>query len=155
MTYYDPASGTYGALGHGITDVDTALLMPLYAGSITEATGKAVKRGERGSPGELKGDFSGSRDLGTVASNTEGGIFGQNSDSIHNAKSGFQSATLFVVKAGFLSISTIKSPARSPLSASPRKIKKVQKRRKKQSALTRNQKQRRQSRQHRNVHEPF
>lgn len=76
MTYYDPASGTYGALGHGITDVDTALLMPLYAGSITEATVKAVKRGERGSPGELKGDFSGSRDLGTVASNTEGGIFG-------------------------------------------------------------------------------
>ena len=50
--------------------------MPLYAGSITEATVKAVKRGERGSPGELKGDFSGSRDLGTVASNTEGGIFG-------------------------------------------------------------------------------
>ena len=41
-------SGTYGALGHGITDVDTALLMPLYAGSITEATVKAVKRGERG-----------------------------------------------------------------------------------------------------------
>ena len=76
MTYYDPVSGTYGALGHGITDVDTALLMPLYAGSITEATVKAVKRGERGSPGELKGDFSGSRDLGTVASNTEGGIFG-------------------------------------------------------------------------------
>ena len=76
MTYYDPASGTYGALGHGITDVDTALLMPLYAGSITEATVKAVKKGERGSPGELKGDFSGSRDLGTVASNTESGIFG-------------------------------------------------------------------------------
>lgn len=76
MTYYDPESGTYGALGHGITDVDTALLMPLSSGSITEATVKAVKKGERGSPGELKGDFSGSQDVGTVAANTDGGIFG-------------------------------------------------------------------------------
>ena len=28
LTYYDPATGQYGALGHGITDVDTAQLMP-------------------------------------------------------------------------------------------------------------------------------
>ncbi len=28
VTYYDPDSGAFGALGHGITDTDTALLMP-------------------------------------------------------------------------------------------------------------------------------
>ncbi|MFR3922658.1 MAG: SpoIVB peptidase S55 domain-containing protein [Dysosmobacter welbionis] len=28
MTYYDLESGAFGALGHGITDADTALLMP-------------------------------------------------------------------------------------------------------------------------------
>ncbi len=80
LTYYDPATGTYGALGHGITDVDTAKLMPLSSGSIMETTVKAVKKGEQGSPGELKGDFSVQRDVGTLCANTDGGIFGAMSD---------------------------------------------------------------------------
>ena len=67
LTYYDPATGSYGALGHGITDVDTAQLMPLASGSIMETTVKAVKKGARGDPGELKGDFSVQRDVGTVS----------------------------------------------------------------------------------------
>ena len=29
MTFYDPASGQFGALGHGINDTDTATLMPM------------------------------------------------------------------------------------------------------------------------------
>lgn len=80
MTYYDPESGSYGALGHGITDVDTQKLMSLGAGSIMETTVKAVKKGQRGDPGELKGDFSVQRDVGTVTVNSDGGIFGTVSD---------------------------------------------------------------------------
>ena len=76
MTYYDPASGTYGALGHGITDVDTQALMTLSGGAIMETSVKAVKRGEKGDPGELKGDFSQQRDVGTLTANTDGGVFG-------------------------------------------------------------------------------
>ena len=38
MTYYDPESGSFGALGHGITDVDTAQLMSLGSGSIMETS---------------------------------------------------------------------------------------------------------------------
>ena len=34
LTYYDPATGRFGALGHGITDVDTHALMPLSSGAI-------------------------------------------------------------------------------------------------------------------------
>ncbi len=48
LTYYDPATGSYGALGHGITDVDTAELMPLASGSIMETMVKAVKKGQQG-----------------------------------------------------------------------------------------------------------
>ena len=80
LTYYDPASGVYGALGHGITDVDTHQLMPLSSGSIMETTVKAVKKGTRGDPGELKGDFSVQRDVGTLSANTDGGIFGTVAD---------------------------------------------------------------------------
>ena len=81
MTYYDPESGSFGALGHGITDMDTAQLMSLGSGSIMETTVKAVKKGEKGDPGELKGDFSVQRDVGTVTVNSDGGIFGTVSDS--------------------------------------------------------------------------
>ena len=80
LTYYDPATGSYGALGHGITDVDTAKLMPLASGSIMETTVKAVKKGVKGDPGELKGDFSVQRDVGTVSINSDGGIFGTVAD---------------------------------------------------------------------------
>ena len=74
-------TGQYGALGHGITDVDTAQLMPLSSGSIMETTVKAVKKGVKGDPGELKGDFSVQRDVGTVTVNSDGGIFGTVADA--------------------------------------------------------------------------
>ena len=76
MTYYDPANGSFGALGHGITDTDTALLMPFSNGSILPAGVKAVRRGEVGKAGELRGDFDLQTDLGPLWANTENGIFG-------------------------------------------------------------------------------
>ena len=76
MTFYDPKSGVFGALGHGVTDVDTGRLLPLDRGSIMDASVKAVKKGERAAPGELKGDFDLTRDCGTLYANTESGIFG-------------------------------------------------------------------------------
>ena len=76
MTYYDPATGAFGALGHGITDVDTAQLMPFSSGSILPSTVKAVKKGASGAAGELWGDFDMTRDLGTLSANTASGVFG-------------------------------------------------------------------------------
>ncbi len=81
LTYYDPATGQYGALGHGITDMDTAQLMSLSSGSIMETTVKAVKKGLKGEPGELRGDFTVQRDVGTLTANTNGGIFGKVADA--------------------------------------------------------------------------
>lgn len=76
MTFYDPVSGAFGALGHGITDVDTALLMPFSSGSILPSSVKAVKRGAVGAAGELRGDFDLTRELGDLSANTDCGIFG-------------------------------------------------------------------------------
>ena len=76
VTFYDPQTGAFAALGHGITDVDTGNLMPLSRGSVMAASVKAVKRGERGAPGELRGDFDLTHDLGALYANTECGIFG-------------------------------------------------------------------------------
>lgn len=76
MTYYDPEIGAFGALGHGITDVDTAQLMPFSSGSILPSTVKAVKKGAVGQAGELRGDFDLTQDLGTLSANTAAGVFG-------------------------------------------------------------------------------
>lgn len=77
MTFYDPTSGVFGALGHGINDVDTSMLMPLESGSIMPASVSEVKKGTSGAPGELHGQFDLTRDLGTLYANTNLGIFGQ------------------------------------------------------------------------------
>ena len=80
LTYYDPATGTYGALGHGINDVDTAQLMTLHSGAVMPTAIRAVNRGEKGAPGELKGDFSVQRHVGSLTANTDRGIFGTAED---------------------------------------------------------------------------
>ena len=77
MTFYDPESGMFAALGHGINDVDTAMRMPLESGSIMEATVSEVKKGTAGEPGELHGVFDLTEDMGTLFVNTDQGIFGQ------------------------------------------------------------------------------
>ena len=80
VTFYDPATGSFGALGHGVTDTDTGLLMPLGDGSVMRASVKAVKRGSVGDPGELKGSFDLAHDLGDLYANTERGVFGAMED---------------------------------------------------------------------------
>lgn len=81
VTYYDPATGTFGALGHGITDVDTAQLMPFANGAILPSAVKAVKKGEAGQAGELKGSFDLSTELGELYANTGSGVFGTMKES--------------------------------------------------------------------------
>lgn len=76
VTYYDPENNTFGALGHGITEGDTAALMPFGSGSVLASTVKAVKKGTCGSAGELRGNFDLTCDLGQLYANTSCGIFG-------------------------------------------------------------------------------
>ena len=80
MTFCDPESGLFGALGHGINDVDTARLMPLQSGSILGSQVTDVQKGKKGTPGELHGAFQTDKDLGVLWANTASGVFGQVKD---------------------------------------------------------------------------
>lgn len=77
LTYID-ADGSYGALGHGISDSETGELFHLKEGKLYESEIVAVNRGEKGSPGELVGMIYFRKDnyLGTIDNNTDSGIFG-------------------------------------------------------------------------------
>jgi stage IV sporulation protein B len=82
MTFYDQSSRVFGALGHGITDIDTGTLMEVGKGEILRSNVISIKKGFRGSPGELRGSFLESRkQLGDVFENTTSGIYGIVNDS--------------------------------------------------------------------------
>ena len=76
VTFYDPETGFYGALGHPINDVDTGEMLPLGSGEVMEAEVQEVKKGRCGLPGELVGGFSFEDSCGSVLGNTACGIFG-------------------------------------------------------------------------------
>lgn len=76
VTFYDPDTGVFGALGHGVSDVDTLRLMPLSRGAILHSSVTGVEKGQVGTPGQLRGAFDLSQDLGQLYANTTSGIFG-------------------------------------------------------------------------------
>ena len=57
ITFYEPVSGCFAALGHGVCDADTGVLLPLQWGKVCGAAILGVDRGIPGTPGELKGAF--------------------------------------------------------------------------------------------------
>ena len=85
LSFYDPDSGHYAALGHAITDGDTGSILGVREGRVLKANIVAVQRGQRGVPGELKGSFlQNAAVLGDIAQNTQLGISGTMSSPIAN-----------------------------------------------------------------------
>ena len=78
MTYVT-SENQYGALGHGVNDIDTGELIQLENGEIYETQITGISKGKRGMPGEVTGtiSFQKSEYLGTVKQNSDDGIYGQ------------------------------------------------------------------------------
>lgn len=68
----------YAALGHGITDVDTGVLMEVGKGYLYRAKILTITKGEAGVPGELVGVINKAKSarLGYIENNTSDGISG-------------------------------------------------------------------------------
>lgn len=77
LTFYDPRSGRYGALGHVITDQDTGRPITIGDGRIVAANVCGIEQGKRGQPGEKIGSFVQDQTaLGNIERNTDFGIVG-------------------------------------------------------------------------------
>ena len=77
LSFYDPDTGRYAALGHAITDGDTGAVLTVSEGKILTADIVAVQKGQKGLPGELKGSFlREGQVLGDIRRNNVLGIYG-------------------------------------------------------------------------------
>lgn len=75
MTFLDPRNGTFGGLGHAISDTDTGADITLLSGEIVPVVITGCVSGTAGSPGELRGEFSAAA-AGTVLANDATGVYG-------------------------------------------------------------------------------
>lgn len=77
ITFQDPESGIYGALGHSISDADSGIQLPVSQGNICDAQILSINPGASGAPGELNGCADLGKVLGSIERNTDCGIFGE------------------------------------------------------------------------------
>lgn len=77
VTFCDPETGTFGALGHSVSDGEAGCRMPIREGSITDAEIVSVVPGASGTPGELNGCADMNTVKGSIEHNTENGIYGK------------------------------------------------------------------------------
>lgn len=76
VTFYNPSTGEFGALGHSVNDPETGQCLGISGGSIMAASVSDVVRGRSGMPGALKGSFDVGNEIGSVRENNSCGIFG-------------------------------------------------------------------------------
>ncbi len=87
LSFYDPESKMYGALGHVITDSDTNQPIDCEQGKIVLATVSGIQHGKRGHPGEKIGVFiEEDQLLGNISKNTQFGIYGELTSKLPNEK---------------------------------------------------------------------
>lgn len=78
LTFFDANTKKFGALGHPITDCDTNEPFLIKTGNLLESSIISIRKGEKGSPGELRGIFINEQTpAGDIQKNTESGIFGE------------------------------------------------------------------------------
>ncbi|MFQ8688523.1 MAG: SpoIVB peptidase [Blautia sp.] len=78
LTYMEN-NGEFGALGHGISDVDTGELLQIQDGLLYQAEILGIQKGSKGNPGELSGviRYSQENQVGEIDKNCSNGIYGR------------------------------------------------------------------------------
>ncbi len=85
LTFIDPNTGKYGALGHVINDTDTNQKIEIADGKLVASSVQSIQQGRRGQPGEKIGSFlQNSPFNGTIDKNTRFGIFGKMVGDVRN-----------------------------------------------------------------------
>jgi len=102
MTFIDPETKSFGALGHGITDIDSGVLVDISKGTILKSKVASVQKARKTVPGEIVGIFYETDDpYGNISKNTNFGIYGNlNYKNRNNSRSPMPIALNYQVKEG-------------------------------------------------------
>lgn len=76
LTFYEPSTNSFMALGHGISDIDTEKIVEISNGELITANIISIRKGEKGNPGEIKGTIDSGRKIGEIRKNTNLGVYG-------------------------------------------------------------------------------
>ena len=76
LTFYEPSTGNFASLGHGINDVDTYDLINISNGELVTTDILDIVKGENGTPGEIRGSIENGTTLGNISKNTSLGVYG-------------------------------------------------------------------------------
>lgn len=77
VSFYEPSSKTFGALGHGITDIDTNELINIASGEFVTTRILNITKGESGNPGKIQGTVENQSNIGKIYKNSKFGIYGK------------------------------------------------------------------------------
>ena len=89
-TFYDKATNSFGALGHGIQDIDTEELVDISSGEFVTTQIVNIQKGEKQNPGKIEGTIEDCKKIGNIYSNTNFGIYGNSINTSELNLSGIQ-----------------------------------------------------------------
>ncbi len=84
LTYIDPETNKYGALGHSITDSKSNVKFEVKDGKIFKSDVVSIDKSRDGEPGEKNAKFYIDDTYGTIEKNEETGIYGTYSDDYNS-----------------------------------------------------------------------
>lgn len=106
LTFIDPNTKLYGALGHEIVEKTTGQKLEIKSGKIYESTVTGIVKSNNGNPGEKNARYDSSKIFGDVKENTSSGIFGEYQTEITDEKL-YKVAKYEDIKVGEASILTV------------------------------------------------
>lgn len=81
MTYIEPSTNGFAALGHGITDIDTGNVLNISNGQFITTKVLSIIKGINGNPGKIQGSINAQSEIGTINKNSAFGIYGKVNDN--------------------------------------------------------------------------
>ncbi len=76
MTYIEPKTNKFAALGHGITDIDTGNVLSISKGQLITTKIVSLIKGTNGNPGRIQGSINEQSKIGKIEKNSIFGIYG-------------------------------------------------------------------------------
>lgn len=76
LTFYEPTSNKFMALGHGIVDIDTEQIVDIASGELVTTRLLSIIKGQKDKPGAIQGTIDSCSKIGNIENNTNLGVYG-------------------------------------------------------------------------------